>query len=155
VPDLASSWVASTNGRTWTFHLRPDATWHDGQPVTADDVVFTVGVTQRSDYAGPLAGAWKGVSATKVGPLDVRFNLGAPVADFPLAAASPILPSHVLAGLSTAQLAAASFGRDPVGAGPFRLLSLTPDGALLLRTSGAGTGIDQVRFRFFAPPKSK
>jgi len=40
-PELAESWDVSDDGLTWTFHLRPGATWHDGEPVTASDVAFT------------------------------------------------------------------------------------------------------------------
>src|SRR5687768_10580677 len=44
VPDLASSWDVSPDSRVYTFTLRPDAHWHDGTPVTADDVLFTIGL---------------------------------------------------------------------------------------------------------------
>ena len=54
--ELARSWETTPDGKTWTFHLRPDAHWHDGEPVTAADVVFTVGVLQDPAYAGPGAG---------------------------------------------------------------------------------------------------
>ena len=40
-PALAESWEHSADGLTWTFHLRQDVTWHDGQPFTAHDVDFT------------------------------------------------------------------------------------------------------------------
>src|SRR5688572_3397881 len=42
VPDLAAQWSVAEDNRTWTFELRDDARWHDGQPVTAEDVVFTI-----------------------------------------------------------------------------------------------------------------
>ncbi len=133
LPDLASSWTATSNGQTWTFQLRGGATWSDGVPVTADDVVFTVLTTQRPDYHGPLAGAWQGVSVQKIDRLDVRFTLSTPVADFPLAARSPILPSHLLVGQALTDIAASSFEQQPVGSGPFRLVSLDTSGALLQR----------------------
>ena len=40
-PDLASSWEAAPDGLSWTFKLRDDAKWSDGQPINADDVAFT------------------------------------------------------------------------------------------------------------------
>ncbi len=40
--DLAESWEISTDQKTWTFHLRPGVTWHDGEPFTANDVKFTI-----------------------------------------------------------------------------------------------------------------
>ena len=43
LPDLAERWTVDEKGARWTFHLREDACWHDGTPVTSADVVFTVG----------------------------------------------------------------------------------------------------------------
>ena len=62
-------------GATWTFHLRPDARWQDGEPVTADDVVFTVDTSSDPDYTGPGAGSWREVTATAVDARTVRFDL--------------------------------------------------------------------------------
>jgi len=137
LPDLASSWTASRDGRAWTFQLRGGAAWHDGAPVTAADVVFTVLTTQRPDYHGPLAGAWEGVTVQELDRFDVRFTLSTPVANFPLAARSPILPAHVLADESVTEMGTSSFGLSPVGSGPFRLVSLDGTGAVLQRVDAA------------------
>ena len=53
-PDLAASWEVADGSRTWTFTLREDVRWHDGRPVTADDVAFTVLSLQHPDYDGPF-----------------------------------------------------------------------------------------------------
>ena len=55
VPDLAERWTVDATGKTWTFTLRADARWHDGEPVTADDVVFTIETLQDPDVHGPGA----------------------------------------------------------------------------------------------------
>ena len=62
VPDLATRWSVDKKGRVWTFELRDDARWHDGEPVTADDVVFTIETLQDPDYAGPGATSWSEVT---------------------------------------------------------------------------------------------
>src|ERR671914_208292 len=41
VPGLADSWETSEDGLTWTFHLNKEAKWHDGEPVTSEDVAYT------------------------------------------------------------------------------------------------------------------
>jgi peptide/nickel transport system substrate-binding protein len=51
-PDLAERWDISADGLVYTFHLRPNARWHDDQPVTADDVVFTLQLLQDPNYPG-------------------------------------------------------------------------------------------------------
>ncbi|WP_158542807.1 ABC transporter substrate-binding protein [Phytoactinopolyspora halophila] len=48
-PGLAEDWEVSDDGLTWTYHLNPDATWSDGEPVTAQDVVFTIDLMQTND----------------------------------------------------------------------------------------------------------
>ena len=55
VGDLAVSWEVDGSGSTWTFHLRPDQRWQDGEPITADDVAFTIGVLSDPSYTGPGA----------------------------------------------------------------------------------------------------
>jgi peptide/nickel transport system substrate-binding protein len=60
VPDLAERWSVDGTGKTWTVDIRPDALWHDGAPVTADDVVYTIGTLKDPDYAGPSATSWSG-----------------------------------------------------------------------------------------------
>jgi peptide/nickel transport system substrate-binding protein len=60
VPDLAETWTVDKSGRTWLVDLRADARWHDGTPVTADDVVFTIETLQDPAYDGPSATSWSG-----------------------------------------------------------------------------------------------
>jgi ABC-type transport system substrate-binding protein len=126
VPDLAESWSVNDTGNQWTFRLRADATWHDGEAVTADDVAFTVNILKNESYTGPGAASWGEVSATVVDRLTVRFDLVTPLGGFLQAATQPIVPRHVLAGIPAAFLSAptSTFGREPVGSGPFRLTSL-------------------------------
>ena len=73
VPDLASAFHTESDGRIWTFDIREDATWHDGQPVTADDVVFTVKLLQDRGYVGPYSDAFRGVTVDRISPRTVRF----------------------------------------------------------------------------------
>src|SRR5678816_2578651 len=51
--DLAASFTTSDDGKVWTFQIREDARWHDGQPVISDDVVYTVALLQDKAYVGP------------------------------------------------------------------------------------------------------
>lgn len=127
VPDLAESWAVDVTGIQWTFRLRPDATWHDGVAVTADDVVFTVDLLRNESYSGLGATSWKEVTATAIDRHTVRFDLVTPLGGFLHAAIQPIVPRHVLEGVSPALLSfpSSTFGQDPVGSGPFRLASLT------------------------------
>ena len=57
-PDLAKSWEAAADGMSWTFTLRDDAKWTDGQPITADDVAFTFNdIVLKKELGGHRAAA--------------------------------------------------------------------------------------------------
>lgn len=124
VPDLATGWTASEDDHTYVFQMRGDARWEDGQPVTATDVVFTIGLVQSAGYNGPVGSSWQGVRASADGPTTVRFTMTLPSATFLRQATLPILPSHLLKGTSAATLANSAFSTNPVGDGPYRIVEL-------------------------------
>jgi peptide/nickel transport system substrate-binding protein len=132
VPDLAESWKVTAGGRVYDFFLRPEARWHDGTPVTADDVVFTILTLQHPDYDGPAAGPWRDIQVRPMGDRRVRFRLPTAAANFLLVAAQPVVPAHLLAAIPVAERRDSGFGRAPVGNGPFRLATLTQREAVLV-----------------------
>ncbi len=132
VPDLAERWSVDPTGAVWTFLLRDDARWHDGEPVTAEDVAFTIRVLQDPKYTGPGAGSWDEVSVQPVGMRTVIFTLATPLGGFLQAATQPIAPAHVLAGVPIDQLVDDPSGRKPIGSGPFAVASLDDDTAELV-----------------------
>ncbi len=146
VPDLAERWSVDPSGRVWTFQLRDDAVWHDGEPVTAEDVAFTVRVLQDPGYHGPSAGSWNEVSVQATAPKAVTFTLKTPLGGFLQAATQPLVPAHLLSRVPIADLPEHPSGRQPIGSGPFAVASLTDDSAELipaatLRTAdGPGAG---------------
>ena len=130
VPGLASRWSSDKAGKTWTFHLA-DARWQDGVPVTAADVVFTVHTIQDPDYTGPAVGSWQDVTAVAVDERTVRFDLATPLGGFLQATTLPIVPAHLLEDVPIDQLGDDPFGQAPVGTGPYRLVSLDEEEAIL------------------------
>ncbi|HYO43053.1 MAG TPA: ABC transporter substrate-binding protein [Candidatus Limnocylindrales bacterium] len=135
-PDLAASWTVDDTGKTWTFTLRDDAVWHDGAPVTADDVVFTVNALKSPEATGAGAGAWADVTVEAVDPLTVRFSLGTPIGGVLAAATQPLLPAHLLVDTPFADLATSDFARLPVGSGPFAMTDMDAGRAILVPASG-------------------
>jgi len=124
VADLARSWEVSPDGLRYTFRLRPDARWHDGLPVTADDVLFTVGLLKDPEFPGPpeaAAAIWRTVDVEKVDSRTVRFTLAQPYAPFLDLTTIGILPAHLLKGIRATELIETAFNLNPVGSGPFRL----------------------------------
>ena len=140
VPDLAKRWTVDSTGAVWTFELRPDARWQDGEPVTAEDVAFTIRTLQDPAYTGPAAGSWQDVTVRTDGALTVVFTLSTPLGGFLQAATQPIAPAHLLAGIPVDQLADDPFGRQPIGSGPFALVSLDRLRGGAAAGGGAGRG---------------
>ncbi|HYN70653.1 MAG TPA: peptide ABC transporter substrate-binding protein [Candidatus Eisenbacteria bacterium] len=137
VGDLAERWDVDEKGSTWTFHLRSGMRWQDGEPITAEDVVFTIGALSDPDYIGPGAESWREATATAIDALTVSLTLATPLGGFLQAATQPIAPAHLLSFVPAAQLATDAFGRRPVGSGSFRLVALDGSHAVLTAWSPA------------------
>ena len=128
IPSVENGGI-STDGRTLTYHLRPNVRWSDGVPVTARDVLFTLhAILDPGNPVGSREGYDLIDDARALGPYAVRLHLKsawAPaVATFFTYGTSPqyVLPEHVLAAQSP--LATAAFNAAPtVGDGPFRFVA--------------------------------
>jgi len=126
VPDLAVSWEANEDITQYTFKLRTDVTWHDGEPLTSADVKFTfdsvLDPNVNAQFSGPIS-AVESVEA----PDDetIVFNLKAPFAPLPvmLGYNQAIVPKHLLEGQDLNQ--PAEFLAAPVGTGPFKFVELS------------------------------
>jgi ABC-type transport system substrate-binding protein len=134
VPDLAT-WSVSADAKTYTFKLTDKATWDDGQPVTAADVVFTIGLIQDPKYDGPVGSSWQGVHAVADNATTVRFLMTLPIANFLRQVELPILPSHLLKDTGVTTLADGNYSAKPVGNGAYKIVELDSSHALLHRVS--------------------
>ena len=119
--DLATAVETSTDGKTYTIHLREDALWHDGKNVTADDVVFTIESIQSKDHNSPIAPTFQGVSVQKIDDKTVKFTLQkTPYAPFISSLTVGILPKHVWENIPAKTASFAEQQLKPVGSGPFK-----------------------------------
>ena len=119
IPALAESWDYDEDSFSYTFHLRPGVTWHDGAPFTADDVKFTIEAIMDPNNLSENAPNYEDVAAIDVlDELTVRFTLSAPNAAFLDYMTMPILPRHLLDG---EDFQTSDFFRHPIGTGPYRL----------------------------------
>ena len=122
-PGLALSASVSTDGKTWTFHLRPGVTWHDGTPFTADDVVYnfqSVWSNPENDFYGFLHNLVNFKSARAVNTHTVSVGLTQAVAEFPkfFTWQNSLIVQKGATEASTA--------KHPIGTGPFKFVSFTP-----------------------------
>lgn len=123
--DLAESWTADPSGKIYTVRLRSGLTWQDGQPLTAEDVVFTYRTIENPDAQSPLYASWKGVAVQALGDQVVTFTLPNPLSSFASGLTNGIVPKHLLQAIDPIGLRSATFNTaNPVGAGPFRWSSV-------------------------------
>lgn len=118
VGDLAESWEISPDGLIITFHLRKGVKWHDGQPFTSADVLFTYRVTV--DPKTPTAYAGDFLKVKKAEVLDAynfRVTYDKPFAPALISWGNAILPRHLLAGKDITK---SPLSRHPIGTGPYK-----------------------------------
>jgi peptide/nickel transport system substrate-binding protein len=159
MPWLAESWELTEHDVT--FRLRDDVFWHDGVPVTAEDVRFTFRLARDPATASLLGSAYLAMvdSAEVPDPRTIRFRFVAPHAQALDAFWWPPLPRHLLGDVPAAELARHPFNRQPVGSGPFRFREWRPGQSVTLTANpdfpqalGGRPHLDQVVFRVVPEP---
>jgi peptide/nickel transport system substrate-binding protein len=120
VPDLASSWSLSEDEKTYTFFLRKNVKWHDGEPFTAEDVIFTIETIQDQSFKSPLWISFQGVEIKKINNYQIEFILEEPFTPFSSLLTLGILPKHIWQGIGPEQVSLAEANLKPIGTGPFR-----------------------------------
>lgn len=162
-PALARSWDISDDGLTYSFELRDDVLWHDGEPLTASDVVFTFSLLQDDNFPAPdsLQAFWSTVTISSTDSIHVDFVLPQPYSPFLDATTRGILPGHLLDRVPPSELADHSFNRSPIGTGPFMVIpgsDYQRDGYLRMAPYPSywrgGTELDGLEFRFYPDGQS-
>lgn len=141
---LAERYEISDDGTTYTFTLRNDTTFHDGAPVTAHDVVFTIETIQNSSTKSPLRPEWLGVTLTALDDTTVQFVLDMPYAGFLDNAMVGIIPQHIWETVAPDQMSFSDVNIRPIGAGAYQFSGLKKS------RSGIPTEIDLKPFKDYA-----
>lgn len=152
-PALAESWNVSDDGLTWTFNLRQDVTWHDGQPFTASDVDFTFNriiynedipassrATFHFRFLDEQTGKWQEepMVVTALDDYTVRCVLPVPFATFLRSMGTSIFPKHILEkhvddGTFNSTWDINTDPAEVIGTGPFVIETYVPTDRVILR----------------------
>ncbi|MCY3883119.1 MAG: ABC transporter substrate-binding protein [Chloroflexi bacterium] len=151
-PSLAESWENSDDGLTWTFRLRQDVRWQDGEPFTAEDVAFTfnqiiynddIPASSRAAFTYRFldeAGGWQTarMSVDVIDDYTVRFVLPVPFAPFLRAMGTAIYPKHILEQAVVDGVFVETWGLETppaeiIGTGPFTIESYEPGARVVLK----------------------
>jgi len=120
MPGLAKSWEVSEDGKTYTFHLEEGVTWHDGEPFTAEDVVFSTSEFLMETHPRARANFSRAESITALDEHTVEFKLKEPFPAFLLAfevSSAPMMPAHIYKGTDYHNN---PMNKTPIGTGPFK-----------------------------------
>lgn len=129
VGDLASTVVADERNQVFTVSLKNDIYWHDGKPVTPEDVLFTYQMIQNPDAKSPLRSNWQSVTIKKIDDKTIEFSLPHSLSSFKHLLTNGIVPKHRLEQIAPGQLRTADFNTTaPVGSGPFEWSSIQING---------------------------
>ena len=150
VPRLATDWSVSDDGLTWTMHIVEGATFHDGEPLTAEDVVFALELFRDTEYPLLTSYAEPFVEATDVDDTTIELVTEEPMDEFLFTqnmSAIYVLPQHIWEGEDPQE-----FGNDEmIGSGPFRFVETERDSFVELETNpdywGTPAAIDGVIFQ--------
>ncbi len=157
--DMAESWGVSKDGTLYNFTLQKGLHWQDGQPLTSDDVLFTIDLMRKGGNIVPddLQSLWKDVKVVRLSETTLQFQLPEPYAPFLDYLTFGILPKHLLNNLTFDQVASAPFNLKPVGSGPYRFDHLLAEngqitGLVLMAWDqyyGKKPYVEQIVFRFY------
>ena len=158
--DLAKSWGVSQDGKVYNFSIRSNAVFHDGQPVTSQDIIYTIDLLRNDNVPLPndQKEFWRQIEINQIDERTLQFRLPEPFAPFLDYLTFGILPYHLLSNVDPANLANDPFNLTPIGSGPYRFESIgTENGRASSVTLSAFDDfylgrpfIDQIVFRFYS-----
>lgn len=150
-PSLATSWEANEDATVWTFQLRDDVTWHDGEPFTAEDVAFTFDLITTEGLGARSAGQIASLkTAEAIDDYTVEMTFEEPHGTLPIMVAynMGILPKHILEDQDPSE--PTGYLENPIGTGPFEFESSTAGSNWVMTRNdewwGGEANLDQVVF---------
>lgn len=127
IKDMAESMEVSEDGLEYTFKLKEDLKWHDGEPITSDDIIFTIEKTKDPAMKSPKRASWEGVSAEKIDNLTLKFTLKKPYSPFLENTILGILPKHLWSKITSEQSISSNLNIAPIGSGPYKIKEIKRD----------------------------
>ena len=126
-PDLIENYQFQNDGKTFEFSIKNNVKWHDGKPLTVDDIVFTLNLIQEPKSLSPKIANWQGIELEKKSDYEGVFTLKQPYSNFlENLAQLKILPKHIWENVAAENLS--MFPElnvlSPIGSGPYQVLKV-------------------------------
>ena len=158
--DLAETWGISQDGKVYNFSIRSKAVWHDGKPVTSEDILFTIDLMRNEGIPLPvdLREFWQQVEVKELDSKTLQFRLPEPYAPFLDYLTFGVLPRHILEDTPPESVVDDPFNLNPIGSGPYQFERLIIEGnqikGVILSVNKDYYGelpfIEQVVFRYYS-----
>lgn len=124
VVDVAEKVEPSKDGKVWSVRILGGAKWHDGEPLTSDDVIFTLESILDPDSRSPLADTFHDVAVTRVSERELTLTLPTPYAFFRDNLKNLYLvPKHIFESVPVVNWRLSSYNLEPIGSGPYVFVS--------------------------------
>ena len=159
IPDLAESIRVSQDGIIYNVTLKPELTWHDGEPLTTADVAYTIDLIKNGEgyIASDLIAFWNEINLVVIDDQNMQFVLPEAFSPFQDYLAFGVLPKHILNGNTIQQIAESEFNLQPVGSGPYKFSELTVEDDVITgltlkkfeNYAGSGPFLEEINFRYY------
>ncbi|MEA3452853.1 MAG: ABC transporter substrate-binding protein [Patescibacteria group bacterium] len=127
VPDLVENYSIEEDGKLYNLFLKKTATFHDGEPLTVDDVIFTIKTIQNPDFQSPIQAKWLDVKVEKISEYQITLTLKNAYPGFLETLCLKILPSHIWKDISAQNFPLSPYNFKPIGSGPFSFKDISQD----------------------------
>lgn len=124
--DLAEKYEISPDGKVYTFYLKENLLWSDGEKITANDVVFTFTTIQNSEIQSPLRIIFQGVKIEKIDDKTIKFSLDSSYSYFLENFEFGIIPQHIFKDIAPKDIAS-TLPKEFATSGPFKIKKIEKD----------------------------
>ncbi len=124
ISDIAENYDISDSGKIYTFHLKRNLYFQDGEPITADDIIFTIKMIQDISIKSPKRADWIGIKTEKIDDYTLRFILPKAYSPFLENTTVGILPKHLWENVKPQEFPFSKLNTKPIGSGPYKVYDI-------------------------------
>jgi len=125
--DLVDRYEISEDKTRYAVNLKKGVFWHDGQPLTASDVLFTINLISDPAYKSPLRSNWQGIETNILDDYSLEFKIKTPYVGFLNNLTFGILPKHIWESVGPDKFSLTDLNLEPIGSGPYKYNSFQKD----------------------------
>lgn len=123
--DIVDSYAISDDKKTYTFKIKENIYWHDGEKLTVDDVLFTLNLIKNPSFRSPLYLNFKSIKIEKISDYEFKLEIERPYSSITSNLTFGILPKHIWEDINYIEFPLSEFNLKPIGSGPYKFKSIS------------------------------